>query len=185
MIVRGKELASVLTDAAVILLEGPLGAGKTTFARGLLQGFGVFDGVKSPSFDLVHRHQGTKRLVLHVDLYRLLPEEDAPDAGSELVPPPSELDADDEDALLVVEWGAPWAGWYRDRIEVGIDVGARAIRTVTVSPIGRWQSAPEIWHRLPEGWRGVYGPDVWQGGALQAGTHLTRDQHRKDGNPHD
>lgn len=152
MTARGRELASVLDVPAVILLEGPLGAGKTTFARGLLQGLGVFEGVKSPSFDLVHRHQGREGPVLHVDLYRLLPGDASNEVDPGLLPAPAELDADEEDAFRVVEWGAPWAVWYRDRIEVGIVIAASGLRTVTVTPVGRWQSAPRVWERLPPGW---------------------------------
>ena len=59
----------------MVVLEGPLGAGKTTLAQGLAQGLGVTDTVTSPTFALVHEYRG--RLdVFHMDLYRLASEEE-------------------------------------------------------------------------------------------------------------
>lgn len=54
----------------VFALAGPLGAGKTVFARGLAEGLGVEEPVVSPTFTLMHRYQG-RHPVLHVDAYRL------------------------------------------------------------------------------------------------------------------
>ena len=54
----------------MLALEGDLGAGKTTFARGLLRGLGVAGDVTSPSFALLNVHQGDRQ-VFHVDAYRL------------------------------------------------------------------------------------------------------------------
>ncbi len=62
--------ARLLPPDTLLALEGDLGAGKTTFARGLLRGLGVAGDVTSPSFALLNVHQGDRQ-VFHVDAYRL------------------------------------------------------------------------------------------------------------------
>ena len=59
----------------MVVLEGPLGAGKTTLARGIVAGLGVTDTVTSPTFALVHEYSG-RVPVFHMDLYRLASEEE-------------------------------------------------------------------------------------------------------------
>ena len=79
----------------VFALAGPLGAGKTVFARGLAEGLGVDEPVVSPTFTLMHRYQG-RHPVLHVDAYRLSGLDELDDL---------DLDTDLLDAAVVVEWG--------------------------------------------------------------------------------
>jgi tRNA threonylcarbamoyladenosine biosynthesis protein TsaE len=98
----GRELAGVLRAGDLVVLTGPLGAGKTALAQGVGAGLGVLGTVTSPTFVIsrVHRPDpargGTVPLV-HVDAYRLggVPEVDDLD-----------LDASVEDSVTLVEWGA-------------------------------------------------------------------------------
>lgn len=64
----------------MVVLEGTLGAGKTTFAQGIAQGLGVVEDVTSPTFALVHEYQGNLPL-FHMDLYRLASEEEFEQIG--------------------------------------------------------------------------------------------------------
>ena len=95
-----KELASGLQTPAHILLFGDLGAGKTLFAKGLADGFGVADAneVSSPTFTLINQYgqYGGRVKVYHIDLYRI--ETGALDGLG--------LDEifDDPDAAVIVEW---------------------------------------------------------------------------------
>jgi tRNA threonylcarbamoyladenosine biosynthesis protein TsaE len=96
----GERLASRVTAGELILIHGPLGAGKTAFVRGLARGLGVAeDEVSSPTFTLIQEYRG--RLVLyHVDLYRLAERE------------VDELGLDDllaSGGLVAIEWPERWA----------------------------------------------------------------------------
>ncbi len=93
----GRELAASLQLPAYILLFGDLGAGKTTFTKGLAAGFGVedVDEVSSPTFTLVNQYQG-RVPVYHVDLYRV-ESADLYDLGLDDI-------FDDPRAAVVVEW---------------------------------------------------------------------------------
>lgn len=100
----GAALAGVLSPGDVVLLEGDLGAGKTTFAKGVARGLGVADAVTSPTF-VVARHyagrHGAGRVDLaHLDLYRV-PE---PDDETEAMV----VDTVSGGGIAVVEW--PWEG---------------------------------------------------------------------------
>ncbi len=90
----GREVGSTLERGDVLLLEGELGAGKTTFVKGIADACNVEAMVRSPTFALMHRYRGDPDLV-HVDLYR---ESDA--AGLEDL----YLDAGADDVVIVVEW---------------------------------------------------------------------------------
>src|SRR5262245_35313645 len=69
---RASQLARELKTGAIVLLSGDLGAGKTTFVRGLAAGLGIDpDEVTSPTFTLVHEYKGGRLPLVHVDLYRL------------------------------------------------------------------------------------------------------------------
>jgi tRNA threonylcarbamoyladenosine biosynthesis protein TsaE len=67
----GAQCAALCPKQCVFFLRGPLGAGKTTFARGFLQALGEFKRIKSPTYTVVETYQIASRSILHFDLYRL------------------------------------------------------------------------------------------------------------------
>ena len=110
----GAELAGLLRAGDVVVLDGPLGAGKTALTGGIAAGLGVRGRVTSPTFVIARRHApgvpGGPGLI-HVDAYRLLGGQDPDEAGpsaADLADQLESLDLDsalDED-VVVVEWGA-------------------------------------------------------------------------------
>lgn len=102
----GRRLAGVLRAGDLVVLTGPLGAGKTALVQGLGAGLGVLGPVTSPTFVIARVHRpdpargGTVTLV-HADAYRL---GDAADPRAEI--DDLDLDASAADAVTVVEWGA-------------------------------------------------------------------------------
>lgn len=67
----GKRFARILGTKDVVLLEGDLGGGKTTFVKGILKGFNSFQEVLSPSFTLVREYKVKPCRIYHIDLYRI------------------------------------------------------------------------------------------------------------------
>ncbi|UCD15551.1 MAG: tRNA (adenosine(37)-N6)-threonylcarbamoyltransferase complex ATPase subunit type 1 TsaE [Candidatus Omnitrophota bacterium] len=82
-ILLGARFAKLIKGADVILLEGDLGGGKTTFVRGVLGGFGYKHRALSPSFTLVRRYKVKGLILYHIDLYRLSKGDDMFDLGIE------------------------------------------------------------------------------------------------------
>jgi|SRR5687768_13161443 len=82
-----KEFWQAIKDRTVIAFHGPMGAGKTTFIHALCDAKGVKDAVGSPTFSIINEYQydcdGTKRILFHIDLYRLSSEEEVFRAGVE------------------------------------------------------------------------------------------------------
>jgi tRNA threonylcarbamoyladenosine biosynthesis protein TsaE len=94
----GRELAVHLRPPCLVLLEGELGSGKTTLAKGIVAGLGAAgeDEVSSPSFTLVHEYGSTGK-VYHADLYRIEGPRDLATLGLE--------DLVDQATTVLVEWG--------------------------------------------------------------------------------
>ncbi|MCX6422824.1 MAG: tRNA (adenosine(37)-N6)-threonylcarbamoyltransferase complex ATPase subunit type 1 TsaE [Actinobacteria bacterium] len=92
----GESLGSLLQAGDVVILDGPLGAGKTTLTKGLALGLGVTDPITSPTYVISHVHQGVRTSLVHVDAYRL---------GSHVEFDDLDLDADLDTTVTVVEWG--------------------------------------------------------------------------------
>ena len=96
----GKLLGSLLSRGDVVVLHGPLGAGKTTLARGIAEAIGVQGAIQSPTFVVSREHRnlstGAPTLV-HIDSYRL-------NHAEELV----DLDVDYDNCITLIEWGRPF-----------------------------------------------------------------------------
>ncbi|MBJ7337284.1 tRNA (adenosine(37)-N6)-threonylcarbamoyltransferase complex ATPase subunit type 1 TsaE [Mycolicibacterium sp.] len=111
----GSRLAADLRAGDVVVLSGPLGAGKTVLAKGIAKAMNVSGAVTSPTFVLARVHpaltQGAPAMV-HVDVYRLLDHGGA-DLLAEL--DSLDLDTDLDDAVVVVEWGEGLAERLSDR----------------------------------------------------------------------
>jgi tRNA threonylcarbamoyladenosine biosynthesis protein TsaE len=92
----GSRLAGVLRAGDLILLIGPLGAGKTALTQGIGAGLGVKAAVTSPTFVISRVHKDGRLPLVHVDAYRV---------GGRLELDDLDLDASVEDSVTVVEWG--------------------------------------------------------------------------------
>lgn len=128
----GRRLADLLSPGDLVVLSGPLGAGKTVLAQGIGAGLAVDGAVTSPTFVIARVHKGGRLPMVHVDAYRLggardpLGEVDALD-----------LDATLEDSVTVVEWGEGFVEQLSDaHLEVRIDRRDDDTREVTLVPMG-------------------------------------------------
>ena len=128
----GKQLGSQLRAGDLILLNGPLGAGKTVLVQGIGAALG-FNEVTSPTFVISRIHKGALSLI-HVDAYRLLESGKAALYLDDL-----DLDTPRESAVTVIEWGgAESARLSDDRLEIEIDRTDEE-REVTIRAVGpRW-----------------------------------------------
>jgi tRNA threonylcarbamoyl adenosine modification protein YjeE len=107
----GRQLAGLLRAGDLIIVSGPLGAGKTTLTQGIGAGLGVRGLVTSPTFVIARVHPGPTPLV-HVDAYRL---------GSAIELDDLDLDADTDASVTIVEWGEGLAEELSaDRLEIMI-----------------------------------------------------------------
>lgn len=132
----GLKLARVLDAGDLVILTGPLGAGKTTLTRGVGEGLRAIGNVSSPTFVIArtHKRENSSVPLVHVDAYRLSSVHEFDD-----------LDIDIERSIVLVEWGR---GFAEDLAESWLDIeierdhtGESEIRTVTVTGIGeRWES---------------------------------------------
>jgi tRNA threonylcarbamoyladenosine biosynthesis protein TsaE len=134
----GTRLAAQLRAGDLVILSGPLGAGKTTLVQGIAAGLGVRGPITSPTFVIARVHpslSGGPALV-HADAYRL---------GSVAELDDLDLDADTDSAVTVVEWGTGLAeSLADDRLEITITRPADdSPRSVSVTGVGpRWAESP-------------------------------------------
>jgi tRNA threonylcarbamoyladenosine biosynthesis protein TsaE len=131
----GRRLAAELRAGDLVVLGGPLGAGKTTLTQGIGAALDVRGLVTSPTFVLARVHPGRLPLV-HVDAYRLR------DAGGRLELDDLDLDASLSDSVTVVEWGDGLVeGLAESRLDVRLERPSEDERTAVVTPVGpRWSA---------------------------------------------
>jgi len=114
----GRKFAATLREGEVVALEGDLGAGKTSFTKGVVAGLGSVTAVTSPTFTLVHEYAGGARPIFHFDFYRL---NDVAEARA--------LALDDyffSDGVSIVEWA--------DRFRELIPREAKWVRIASTGP---------------------------------------------------
>lgn len=131
----GRALGAVLRAGDLVLLDGPLGAGKTVVARGIAAGMGVSGRVTSPTFVIARVHradEGSGPALVHVDAYRLGGLADIDDL---------DLDTDLTEAAVVVEWGEGLAEQLADEyLVVRLHRRPDDVREVALEPHGpRWE----------------------------------------------
>lgn len=126
----GVQLSAHLRAGDLVLVNGPLGAGKTVLAQGVGEGLGI-SGITSPTFVISRVHKG-KVPFIHVDAYRLVDSEN-PNLYLD------DLDLDIANSITFIEWGgAESARLSEDRLEITIDRSDDE-RKVDVKPVGsRW-----------------------------------------------
>jgi tRNA threonylcarbamoyladenosine biosynthesis protein TsaE len=126
----GISLSAQFKAGDLVLINGPLGAGKTVLAQGIGKGLGI-DDITSPTFVISRTHKADLPMI-HVDAYRLI-DTDNPNLYLD------DLDLDTENSVTVVEWGgAESARLSEDRLEISID-RTNEIRQIEIKAIGaRW-----------------------------------------------
>ena len=126
----GLQISTHLRAGDLVLVNGPLGAGKTVLAQGVGAGLGV-SGITSPTF-VISRVQKAAIPFIHVDAYRLVDSEN-PNLYLD------DLDLDVANSITLIEWGgAESARLSEDRLEITIDRSSDE-RTVEIKAVGpRW-----------------------------------------------
>jgi tRNA threonylcarbamoyladenosine biosynthesis protein TsaE len=124
----GREIAAVLRPGDLVVLVGPLGAGKTALTQGIGAGLGVREPVTSPTFVIARVHRGGRVPLVHVDAYRLGGAADVDDL---------DLDASTGESVTVVEWGQGLVEQLTDEhLEVRVDRRDNDVRTALLVPHG-------------------------------------------------
>jgi tRNA threonylcarbamoyladenosine biosynthesis protein TsaE len=134
----GAAVGKALERGEVVCLWGPLGAGKTTFARGLVRALaGPLEEVPSPTFTLVQFYDTPRLRLAHFDLYRVTRADEAHEIG---------LDEALDDGAAVIEWPERLCGHLPpDRLDIDFSVigqGAEEQRLARLTPHGAWEGRP-------------------------------------------
>jgi len=122
----GAEIGAAVVGGDLLLLDGDLGAGKTTLIQGIARGLGCSDPVTSPTFNLVHEYRGGRLLLVHMDLYRLSGPDDLESIGF--------YDYLERGGVIAVEWPERLAGVDlppRWRVSMRLEEGEARLIAVT------------------------------------------------------
>ncbi|MCK9898400.1 tRNA (adenosine(37)-N6)-threonylcarbamoyltransferase complex ATPase subunit type 1 TsaE [Frankia sp. AgB32] len=137
----GASLAALLRPGDLVVLSGPLGAGKTVLAQGIAAGLGVRETVTSPTFVLARVYPQGRIPLVHVDAYRLGGIAEVDDL---------DLDADADSSVTVVEWGAGLVGGLApEHLEIAV-VRPTAAESGEVRTLRLVPSGPQWARRLRE-----------------------------------
>jgi len=98
-LILGERLSHKLNPESIVLLKGPIGAGKTSFVQGIAKGLSISEDITSPTFAISHHYSSGKIPLIHLDLYRL---EDISSAKEVFFS--EEEEAIQRQAILVIEW---------------------------------------------------------------------------------
>ena len=112
----GRRLASQLKPGSTVLLRGDLGAGKTTMAKGIAEGFqaAAAEDVTSPTFTLIHEYRGPEVTLYHIDLYRIDTQRELDTLALD--------DLMDPKNILLIEWGEKFERFAKERdAEIAIE----------------------------------------------------------------
>ena len=127
----GQKVAGAGESAGIIYLEGELGAGKTTFARGVIQHFGISSRVKSPTYTLVEPYTIRGIRIYHFDFYRLSDPEELEYIGAR--------DYFGEGALCLIEWperGQPLVPPPDLTVRISFESIGRHVELLPFNPLG-------------------------------------------------
>lgn len=125
-ILLGSKFAELMERGDLVLLEGELGAGKTTFVKGIAEKLGAGGQAKSPTFTLLNVYSSHPR-IFHFDLYRTI--------GSDLI----DIGLDDviDEGVVIIEWGDKAKNILpEDRIEIDFKYRSQSERNIEFRPVG-------------------------------------------------
>ena len=137
----GKVLGQTLSASSVILLEGDLGAGKTTLVQGLAEGLGITDAVVSPTFTLINEYHEGRLPLYHLDLYRLEPAE-VETLYLETYWEGIEMPA----GIVTIEWAERLPYLPPSYLKIRLTYLAESGRQVELMPVGEFDLS-KIWHQ--------------------------------------
>jgi tRNA threonylcarbamoyladenosine biosynthesis protein TsaE len=124
-------IARLSRPGDVIILSGPLAAGKTTFVQALAAALGSADAVTSPTFSLAHFYRSARLPLLHIDAYRLQSNAEFTDLG---------LDDFYADHLTAVEWGEAFRSVLPPALDIRLEPETETTRSLTLtSTAAAWQ----------------------------------------------
>lgn len=131
-----EKLGALIKAGDMIAYKGGLGAGKTTFTRGIALGMGLSDCVSSPTFALVNDYRGKGMTLYHFDMYRIMNEEDLESTGF--------FDYPFEENAAVIEWSENIEGCLpKDTIYITINTLGETEREIIIEDGGRFADS---WH---------------------------------------